>query len=153
MVCRQNKECVQCVAYGTGKKKDNCQECKARNYISKEDVLSDGYNSCEFKDDDDCIFYFTYNYDDDNELKIVAQSTKECPAKVNVLAIVLGVVIGIVVVGLALLLIWKLVTTISDRRELARFEKETKDAKWDTGENPVYKPATSTYKNPTYAGK
>ena len=50
----------------------------------------------------------------------------------NVLAIVLGVVIGIVVVGLALLLIWKLVTTISDRRELARFEKETKDAKWDT---------------------
>ena len=43
MVCRQNKECVQCVAYGTGKKKDNCQECKARNYISKEDVLSGKY--------------------------------------------------------------------------------------------------------------
>lgn len=56
----------------------------------------------------------------------------ECPTKVNVLAIVLGVVIGIVLVGLALLLIWKLVTTINDRRELARFEKETKDAKWDT---------------------
>lgn len=56
----------------------------------------------------------------------------ECPEKVNVLAIVLGVVIGIVVVGLALLLIWKLVTTINDRRELARFEKETKDARWDT---------------------
>ena len=43
MVCRQNKECVQCVAYGTGKKKDNCQECKARNYISVEDVLSGKY--------------------------------------------------------------------------------------------------------------
>jgi hypothetical protein len=39
-------------------------------------LISDGYNSCEFKDDDDCIFYFTYNYDDDNELRIVAQRTK-----------------------------------------------------------------------------
>nr|CAD7393555.1 unnamed protein product [Timema cristinae] len=26
-------------------------------------------------------------------------------------------------------------------------------AKWDTGENPIYKQATSTFKNPTYAGK
>ena len=48
------------------------------------------------------------------------------------LYIILGVVVGIVVVGLALLLIWKLFTTISDRRELARFESETKEAKWDT---------------------
>ena len=34
---------------------------------------SDGYNSCEFKDEDDCIFYFTYNYDVNNEVKIIAQ--------------------------------------------------------------------------------
>lgn len=153
LVCRQNKACVQCVAYKTGEKKDNCGECEEKNYIEKAPELPEGYNSCEFKDDDDCIFYFTYWYDENNALKIVAQNTKECPEKVNVLAIVLGVVVGIVVVGLALLLIWKLVTTINDRRELARFEKETKDARWDTGENPVYKPATSTYKNPTYAGK
>ncbi|KAK3108829.1 hypothetical protein FSP39_016685 [Pinctada imbricata] len=77
----------------------------------------------------------------------------KCPPEVNVLAIVLGVIGGIVAVGLALLLIWKLVTTISDKRELARFEKETRNAKWDTGENPIYKQATSTFKNPTYAGK
>lgn len=153
MVCRQNKACVQCVVHRTGEYKDSCEEnCGDRN-ILKEPSLPEGYNTCEFKDEDDCIFYFTYDYDDNNALKIIAQKTKECPTKVNVLAIVLGVVIGIVLVGLALLLIWKLVTTINDRRELARFEKETKDAKWDTGENPVYKPATSTYKNPTYAGK
>lgn len=48
------------------------------------------------------------------------------------MAIVLGVIGGIVAVGLAILLVWKLVTTISDKRELARFEKETQDAKWDT---------------------
>ena len=56
----------------------------------------------------------------------------DCPPQVNVLAIVLGVIAGIVLVGLALLLIWKLVTTISDKRELARFEREAQNAKWDT---------------------
>lgn len=55
-----------------------------------------------------------------------------CPEGVNVLAIVLGVIGGIVAVGLALLLIWKLLTMIHDRREFAKFEKERKNAKWDT---------------------
>ncbi|CAC5421194.1 ITGB1 [Mytilus coruscus] len=146
-----NKACVQCVVHHTGEYKGICEEnCGDRNVLKKPS-LPEGYNICEFKDEDDCIFYFTYDYADNNELKIIAQETKECPTKVNVLAIVLGVVIGIVLVGLPLLLI--LTITINDKRELARFEKETKDAKWDTGESPVYKPATSTYKNPTYAGR
>lgn len=77
----------------------------------------------------------------------------ECPEPVNILAIILGVIIGIVLIGLALLLIWKLFTTIHDRREFAKFEKERQMAKWDTGENPIYKGAVSTFKNPTYGGK
>ena len=56
-------------------------------------------------------------------------------------------------VGLALILMWKIFTTIHDKREFARFEKERMLAKWDTGENPIYRQATSTFKNPTYAGK
>lgn len=43
-----------------------------------------------------------------------------------------GVVAGIVLIGLALLLIWKLLMIIHDRREFARFEKEKMNAKWDT---------------------
>ena len=39
MICRQNKACVQCVAYGTGELKGNCPECKARDYISVQNVL------------------------------------------------------------------------------------------------------------------
>jgi hypothetical protein len=42
-------------------------------------------------------------------------------------------VIGaIVLIGLALLLLWKLLTTIHDRREFAKFENERMMAKWDT---------------------
>jgi integrin beta 1 len=42
------------------------------------------------------------------------------------------VVAGIVLIGLALLLIWKLLMIIHDRREFAKFEKEKMNAKWDT---------------------
>lgn len=58
------------------------------------------------------------------------QYITECPAPVNVLAVVIGVVVGTVVLGILLLLIWKIVTTILDKRELARFENERQNAKW-----------------------
>ena len=63
---------------------------------------------------------------------MTAEKTKDCPKPVNILAIVIGVIVGIVLVGLALLLIWKLLTTIHDRREYAKFEKERQMARWDT---------------------
>jgi len=49
-----------------------------------------------------------------------------------ILGIVLGVIGAIVLIGLALLLLWKLLTTIHDRREFAKFENERMMAKWDT---------------------
>lgn len=55
----------------------------------------------------------------------------ECPAGPDIIPIVAGVVAGIVLIGLALLLIWKLLMIIHDRREFAKFEKEKINAKWD----------------------
>jgi integrin beta 1 len=116
---------------------------------------SKGETLCEFIDDaDNCRFRFKYSGNKElGALIVTAQRTKDCPKKVNIMAIVIGVIVGIVLVGLALLLIWKLLTTIHDRREFARFEKERQMAKWDTGENPIFKQATTTFKNPTYGGK
>jgi protocadherin alpha len=94
---------------------------------------------------------FEYHYN--NRTLVRAQETKECPEPVPVLWIILGVILGIILIGLALLLIWKLLVTIHDRREFARFEKERENARWDMGENPIYKQATSTYSNPMYANK
>lgn len=48
------------------------------------------------------------------------------------MGIVIGVIAAIVIIGLAILLLWKLLTTIHDRREFAKFEKEKMMAKWDT---------------------
>ena len=44
--------------------------------------------------------------------------------------VILGIIAGIVLIGLALLLIWKLVTSIKDAREFKNFQKETQNAKW-----------------------
>ena len=110
--------------------------------------VKEGETHCIFIDDDDCKFQFKYIMIEDNDYDgapdvatggetnqrtlVYVQRTKDCPTPVNILAIVIGVIVGIVLVGLALLLIWKLLTTIHDRREFAKFEKERMMAKWDT---------------------
>lgn len=37
---------------------------------------------CTFFDEDDCRFAFVYWYDENNEIKIKAQTERECPPKV-----------------------------------------------------------------------
>ncbi|KAK0178527.1 hypothetical protein PV327_007409 [Microctonus hyperodae] len=156
--CEELKSCVQCQMYKTGNLTD--EEC-AKTCVdflaeSVKVVIVDVDNDevpCYGIDEYDCKYNFVYYYDGQNCLKVRAQKERECPPPVYVLGIVLGVIAAIVLIGLAFLLLWKLLTTIHDRREFARFEKERMNAKWDTGENPIYKQATSTFKNPTYAGK
>lgn len=86
---------------------------------------------CTFYDENDCRFQFVYN---DREEKVVvkAQQELDCPPKIFMPGIISAVIAAIVLIGLALLLLWKLLTTIHDRREFARFEKERMMAKWDT---------------------
>ncbi|PVD29574.1 hypothetical protein C0Q70_08828 [Pomacea canaliculata] len=154
--CEDNQACVQCVAFKSGQySREECNQKCPRDRIQVVDSLPEreGVRKCQFRDDDDCLFYFTYQYMPDGQVHIKVQQTKVCPESVNVLAIVGGVVGGIVFVGLALLFIWKLLTFLHDRHEFAKFEKERQNAKWDTGGNPIYKQATSTFSNPTYAGK
>lgn len=88
-----------------------------------------------FFDEDDCRYRFVYNETIENGISKIfvrAQNPQECPAKVFLLGIILGVIAAIVLIGMAMLLLWKLLTTIHDRREFARFEKERMMAKWDT---------------------
>lgn len=94
-------------------------------------VESNEENLCTYYDEDDCRFSYVYSFVN-NKVEIRAQQELECPPKVFLLGIVLGVIAIIVLIGLAILLLWKLLTTIHDRREFAKFEKERMMAKWDT---------------------
>ena len=108
---------------------------------------------CKEKDVDDCCFYFTYSVNGNSEAAVHVVETPERPTGPDIIPTVAGVVAGILLIGLALLLIWKLLMIIQDRREFAKFEKEKMNAKWDTGENPIYKSAVTTVVNPKYEGK
>ncbi|XP_045025979.1 integrin beta-PS isoform X1 [Daphnia magna] len=153
--CPEYTPCIQCQVFESGKlTKEECANCSFTPVevdVVKEEFPSD--RQCWFYDDDDCRVTFVYGYDDEGEFVVRVQKTKECPPVLNILGIILGVIGAVVAIGFALLLLWKLFTVIHDRREFARFEKERQMAKWDTGENPIYKQATSTFKNPTYGGK
>lgn len=158
--CGDFKDCVLCEVHKRGPKynpdTDGCGNCALLPIIEEGRIEANetlNEHLCSFYDDEDCLYVYVYSYQDTRKVVIRAQKERECPKKVPILGIVLGVIAAIVLVGLALLMLWKMATTIHDRREFARFEKERMMAKWDTGENPIYKQATSTFKNPTYAGK
>lgn len=157
--CIEFRDCVQCQQYHTGplKNPEDCaKNCTAFTPSSADEITVNEANNeilCAYYDEDECRFTYVYFFDNENKIQVRAQKERECPEKVYVPGIVLGVIAAIVLIGMAVLLLWKLLTTIHDRREFARFEKEKMMAKWDTGENPIYKQATSTFKNPTYAGK
>ncbi|XP_063930919.1 integrin beta-PS isoform X2 [Zophobas morio] len=154
--CNKYKQCVQCQQYKTGNlTEEECQKCPFTPTSVRvvEVVDKNGEVLCPFYDEDHCRFSFVYYFDEENKLRVRAQEERECPTTVFLLGIVLGVIAAVVLLGMAVLLLWKLLTTVHDRREFAKFEKEAMMARWDTGENPIYKQATSTFKNPTYAGK
>ncbi|XP_024070209.3 integrin beta-1 isoform X1 [Terrapene carolina triunguis] len=160
-VCAGHKDCVQCRAFKKGEKKDTCsQDCMHFNMtlVESRDKLPqpgqpDPLSHCKEKDVDDCWFYFTYSVNANNEAIVHVVETPECPTGPDIIPIVAGVVAGIVLIGLALLLIWKLLMIIHDRREFAKFEKEKMNAKWDTQENPIYKSPINNFKNPNYGRK
>lgn len=60
----------------------------------------------------------------------------ECPEPPNIALIVGGTVAGVALIGLVLLLIWRLLTELFDRREYRRFEKEKSKAKWNDVREP-----------------
>uniref|UniRef100_A0A0N5AQW1 Integrin beta n=1 Tax=Syphacia muris TaxID=451379 RepID=A0A0N5AQW1_9BILA len=152
--CVELKSCVQCQQWKTGPLNETmCEQCPFSVIpVDTLPVINDT-EKCQFEDtSDDCTFYFLYFEDEDGNVTVWVKKEKDCPPPVPVLAIVLGVIAGIVILGLLLLLVWKALTVIHDRREVAKFEDERLMAKWDTNENPIYKQATTTFKNPVYNG-
>ncbi|XP_038047358.1 integrin beta-1-like isoform X1 [Patiria miniata] len=153
--CDLHKPCVQCKVYKTGKYKDNpeaCNSCPHEVEVFEElpNRESTDRISCVFKDENNCNFEFTYRKLGEGNIELQAVEEPSCPLVADVLWIIIGIIIGIILVGIALLLIWRLLTYIHDRREFQQFEKERTNAQWEAGENPIYKPSTSVFKNPTY---
>lgn len=148
--CEKNRYCVECRVHKSGPLIDECDEKCNSTEIELIDTLPETQQRCQYRDENGCTYRFAYELDVTDDVILKVEKDLICPEPVNALLVVGGVIGGIIGIGLLLLLIWKLLTTIHDKREYAKFEQERQKAKWEEGENPLYKKAVTETQNPTY---
>eukprot|EP00112_Aurelia_sp_Birch-Aquarium-sp1_P019808 Seg4975.5 transcript_id=Seg4975.5/GoldUCD/mRNA.D3Y31 product="Integrin beta-3" protein_id=Seg4975.5/GoldUCD/D3Y31 len=111
---------------------------------------------CEVPDSNGCYVVFSYGEDASGNFTVWVNPKKVCPKAItsepDILAIVLGIIGGLLLAAILALLIWKLLVSAHDKYEYSKFEKDRLKSKWDKAENPIYKGAKQKYDNPAYAG-
>ncbi|XP_041673033.1 integrin beta-3a [Cheilinus undulatus] len=153
--CTIKQACVECQHFKRGQYiKDNSCNRICRDEIIVVENLGEKQNAvnCSYKDENDCVEHFQYYEDESGKSILYVIKEPVCPEGPDILVVLMAVAGAILLLGLVGLLIWKLLVTIHDRREYAKFEEERAKAKWDTANNPLYKGATSTFTNVAYRG-
>uniref|UniRef100_A0A674C8E1 Integrin beta n=1 Tax=Salmo trutta TaxID=8032 RepID=A0A674C8E1_SALTR len=117
-------ECTQPGAYGATC--ERCPTCPDACIFYEKNAVN-----CTYKDENDCVQHFQY-YEDASGKSILYVMEPDCPKGPDILVVLMAVAGAILFLGLAGLLIWKLLVTVHDRREFAKFEEERAKAKWDT---------------------
>ncbi|KAG8191111.1 hypothetical protein JTE90_010035 [Oedothorax gibbosus] len=152
-MCQELKECADCSIGKHNVLNPNCTICYLATVYELENTkVKENEKLCSFEDNNKCQFTFKYIFDENNGIKMWVKLHRECATPVDIVAIVSGVVGAVVATGLFLLMLWKALTVIHDRREWAKFEKERLMSKWNQGQNPLYKEVETTYQNPAYGG-
>jgi integrin beta 1 len=142
-----DRRCAQCAFNGTTNQDASCsQGCPAIQLVSTIEKKDESV-VCSIKQPNGCLLAFQIKKTEAS-YTILVQKTAICAEPVNIVPIAAGVVGGVVAIGLLLLLLWKILTTVFDRIEYSKFEEDLKQCKWAQQDNPFYKGATTTYKNP-----
>lgn len=157
--CKNNKDCAECVAFGTGLYNSTvcekmCTNVKTAPLLEpatpEGQVVNITIKSCITEDDQKCIINFNV-YDSDNGKEVIVKDTRRCPpGSPDPIKIGLSISGAIFLIGLLLLLIWKLLTMLYDSMEYSRFESEIQNPAWERSENPIYKECVTTVQNPMH---
>ncbi|XP_042350239.1 integrin beta-5 [Plectropomus leopardus] len=147
--CGTKRECIECRLFNSGRLADNqtCQRLCKDEIITVETLKTEdpGAVLCLYKTDNDCVMKFTYSEHASGQSILTALKEPECAAGPDALTVLLAVVGSILLVGVVLLAVWKLVITIHDRREFARFQSARSRARYEMASNPLYKQPVSTH--------
>ncbi|XP_062599946.1 integrin beta pat-3-like [Saccostrea cucullata] len=155
--CGNNKNCVECVGFNQGLFNETIclQRCQNVEVVSdlEETVTADNettLTACVIQDKDACVISFNvYNSPDRQFIEV--KSTKRCPlGPPNPVTIGASVSGAIFLVGLILILIWKLLTMLYDKLEYSKFESEIQNPIWEKSDNPIYKECVTTVQNPVH---
>lgn len=152
--CGTKRECIECRLFNSGRLADNetCQRLCKDEIITLEVLKTDvpGAVLCLYKTDNDCFMKFMYSEHASGKSVLTALKEPECggggPDTHTVLLAVVG---SILLIGVVLLAVWKMVITIHDRREFARFQSARTRARYEMASNPLYKQPVSTHDSET----
>ncbi|NXT06244.1 ITB6 protein, partial [Prunella fulvescens] len=151
--CTSRWSCVECHLASDDKSLGDCSEkCKLvdATVSMAKDYSEDKSISCSLQGENECITTFLLAVDEQGRTVIHSIERKDCAQHPNIPMIVVGVTLAILLIGIVLLCIWKLLVSLQDRKEVAKFEAEKSKVKWQTETNPLYRGSTTTFKNVTY---
>ncbi|XP_076012910.1 integrin beta-5 isoform X2 [Genypterus blacodes] len=133
--CGTKRECIECRIFKSGRLADNqtCQRLCKDEIIAVEALKTDEPSAvlCVYKTDNDCVMKFTYSEHASGQSVLTALKEPECVGGPDPLMVLLAVVGSILLVGVVLLAAWKLVITIHDRQEFARFQSARSRARYE----------------------
>ncbi|XP_041701194.1 integrin beta-6 [Coregonus clupeaformis] len=150
--CSSARTCVECHLQAEEEATEECvQRCSVSHVFINNSTEYDESQSmlCNLKSENECFISFNVVAGDTGST-VYNLKMYDCPEPPNIAMIVLGVSLSILTIGLILLGVWKLLISVHDRKEVAKFEAERAKAKWQSGTNPLFRSSTSTFKNVTY---
>ncbi|OCT95911.1 integrin beta-7 [Xenopus laevis] len=146
-ICKELTNCAECKAFGKGTLKNNCSSsCPNVNVtLAKAPLSIDNEKLCKEKGED----FITFLVREEGGFYQITVEEKQEAANVTK-HLILGLTLGIALIGLIIIVTLRITVEIYDRQEYKRFQKEQSNAQWNELNNPLYKSATTTVKNPNF---
>ncbi|XP_073772553.1 integrin beta-6 isoform X3 [Danio rerio] len=150
-ICSIHRSCAECFL----KAKEPSDECAVKcsslhtAVSNSTDFEESRAAPCTLQSEESCLLSFSLVASDHGSI-IYNPKLYDCSEPPNAPLIALGVCMSVLIIGIALLVIWKFLVSVHDRKEVAKFEAEKAKAKWQSGTNPLFRSSTSTFKNVTY---
>ncbi|TRZ23235.1 hypothetical protein HGM15179_003871 [Zosterops borbonicus] len=151
--CSKHSSCVECKFFQSGPFEKNCSQACPNIHLGTNSTTDTSKNErkCREKDSQNCWMSFLMVQEDGNDTyTVTVERDRECPKPPSVSLIVGGTVAGVFLIGAVILVAWRVLMELLDRREYRRFEKEKSKAKWNDADNPLFKSATTTVVNPRF---
>ncbi|XP_045105712.1 LOW QUALITY PROTEIN: integrin beta-PS-like [Portunus trituberculatus] len=125
--CHEYTSCVKCLVSGS---EAACNATCSGYDVTIVSDMSKVYGlPCSSTSDDECRIFYQFKHKK-GAVSLWIQKQKECPEEINVWAVMGGILGAVVVVGLLLLIAWKIVTHFKDKREYETFMKNRSMAIW-----------------------
>ncbi|XP_062868445.1 integrin beta-6 [Trichomycterus rosablanca] len=149
--CSSIRSCVECYLKTAEPSEECVQKCNTvhTTVSNSTDFEESRAMLCILQSDNECLLSFSLMGGDKGNT-VYKLRLEDCPKPLNIAMIAVGVCMFVLMIGIALLVVWKLFVYVHDKKEVAKFEAERAKAKWQSGTNPLFRSSTSTFKNVAY---